>query len=75
MDKVEFRKSVKLGAVLRFDVQQSHRGRTSVRYEARVYSDVIDTGEEELVFSTQVTFVRVDDDGNKLALSELNEEK
>ena len=70
MDRVEFRKSVKLGAVLRFDVQQSRQGRTSVSYEAKVFSDVIDTGEEELVFSTQVIFVRVDDNGNKLALSE-----
>ena len=63
MDKMEFKKSVKLGTGLRFDVQQSHCGRTSVSCEARVYSDVIDTGEEELVFSTNVTFVRIDDGG------------
>ena len=70
MDKVEFRKSVKLGAVLRFDVQQCHVGRTSIRYDAKVYSDVIDTGEEELVFSTQLTFVRIDSEGNKLPLKD-----
>lgn len=70
MDKVEFRKSVKLGAVMRFEVQQTRVGKTSVQYEARVYSDVIDTGEEELVFTTHVTFVRVDEKGEKLAVTE-----
>lgn len=74
MDRVEFRKSVKLGAVLRFDVRQSRRGNSSVSYDARVYSDVIDTGEEELVFTTQITFVRVDDEGNKIALPEVGRE-
>jgi acyl-CoA hydrolase len=70
MDRVEFRKGVDKGAILRFDVQQAHRGATSVRYTINVYADSLDTGEEELVFTTQVSFVCLDAEGNKRALPE-----
>ena len=68
MDKVEFRKGVNKGAILRFSVERSHAGRTSAQYAVKVYADNIETGEEELVFTTHVTFVNVDDDGRKCAL-------
>ena len=41
---------------------------TSVRYGVRVFSDDIDTGKEELVFHTQVTFVCLDGSGSKTPL-------
>jgi len=68
MDRVEFRKGVNKGAILRFNVERSHTGRTSTQYAVRVYADNIETGEEELVFTTHVTFVNVDADGRKTAL-------
>lgn len=68
MERVEFRKGVDKGAILRFDVQRSHQGTTSVRYTVNVYADNIETGAEELVFSTHVTFVCLDANGNKSAL-------
>jgi len=65
MDKVEFKKSVKNGAVLRFEIQPAGRGTTSVRYQVVVFASSISGGKEEAVFSTTVTFVRIDEQGRK----------
>lgn len=68
MDGVEFRKSVRNGAILRFDVERTRVGNTSVQYTATVYADDIETGREEVVFTTRVTFVNVDAEGRKTPL-------
>ena len=70
MDKVEFRRSVRLGALLRFVARQSQRGTTSVQYEISVFADDLETGKEEQVFSTHVTFVCLDDKGSKIPVPE-----
>lgn len=70
MDKVEFRRSVRQGSILRFDVQRSARGDTSVTYTTKVFCDDIETGREENIFSTHVTFVCLDDEGAKQSLPE-----
>jgi len=44
MDRVEFHRSVRQGAVLRFDAQPTRRGTTSVQYEVNVYADDLATG-------------------------------
>ncbi len=64
MDRVEFTRSVRQGSVLRFDVNRCRKGNTSVQYEVTVYSDDLDSGQEEQVFSTHVTFVCLDAAGN-----------
>jgi acyl-CoA hydrolase len=69
MDKVEFRRAVHKGAILRFELEKSREGNTSVSYEVLVFADNIETGEEELVFSTHVSFVCVDEAGNKQPLN------
>jgi acyl-CoA hydrolase len=66
MDRVEFRRPVRGGAILRFDVQRSHTGTTSVQYSVNVFADDIDTGREDIVFSTHVTFVCLDGAGKKV---------
>ena len=68
MDRVEFTQGVHEGAILRFDIRKTGAGRTSVTYSAAVYADNIETGEEEQVFSTHVTFVCLDDRGAKRPL-------
>lgn len=68
MDSVEFRKAVHKGAILRFEIEKSSQGRTSVKYAVNVYADNIDTGEEEKVFSTHVSFVCLDSEGKKRRL-------
>jgi acyl-CoA hydrolase len=68
MDKVEFRRGVHQGTVLRFDAQESSRGNTSVEYAVAVYSDDLETGAEEAIFSTHIRFVCLDGKGVKTAL-------
>lgn len=68
LDKVEFRKRVKDGTVLTFDIVKARLGKTSVQYRVRVFCEDMDSGRIEEVFSTGITFVRVDARGRKRAL-------
>ncbi|MDD3528358.1 MAG: hotdog domain-containing protein [Gallionellaceae bacterium] len=70
MDRVEFRKSVRQGAILRFSVNRGEMGNSSVRYHVTVYCDDIDSGAEDAVFATTVTFVCLDDQGHKRAIAQ-----
>lgn len=65
MDQVEFRKSVREGTILLFDIERVQQGRTSVKYQVEVHSEDIDSGETATIFSTQVTFVCLDSSGRK----------
>lgn len=68
LGEVTFRKSVHPRAVLRFEAQKKRVGKTSVTYHVDVYRRDIETSDEEHVFHTDITFVRVDESGNKMAL-------
>lgn len=70
MDRVEFKRSVRQGALLRFKTVRHHTGRTSVQYTVTVYSDDLETGAEQQVFSTCVTFVCLNGKGHKTLLPE-----
>jgi len=62
MDKVEFKRSVREGAILKFTVDPRRVGTTSLTWEARVWR------KEEEIFSTRITLVRVDENGKKTPL-------
>lgn len=68
IDRAEFRNPAPLGAVLRFNMALDHQGRTSLRYNAQVHAMPEGEQQEKLIFSTTVTFVRVDSEGNKVPL-------
>jgi len=68
MDRVEFRKSIRSGTILAIDAVQSKRGVTSVSYEVEVFRKRLETGDQERVFTTTVTLVRVDEQGRKMSL-------
>jgi acyl-CoA hydrolase len=70
MDRVEFRKSVREGTILRFIVEPGRRGNTSVQYEVYVYRGDI-SEYDNLIFSTTVTLVHVDGEGGKIPLPPL----
>ncbi len=64
MDKVQFKKSITGGTILTFIVEKSGQGNSSVQYLVHVYRG--NGGfKNDLVFSTTVTFVRIDQDGKK----------
>ena len=68
MDRVEFHRGAHQGDVLRFTATESCRGNTSLTYAVHVFADDLETGAEEAVFSTCITFVRLDEQGCKLPL-------
>ncbi len=68
MDRVEFRQSARQGSILRFDAHKLTSGRTSAQYSVQVFRQDMNTGHETDMFYTKITFVRVDGEGNKIAL-------
>jgi acyl-CoA hydrolase len=68
MDRVEFRKSVRQGSLLRFQVDRKKAGKTSVRYTVNVFREDLVSGESTSIFSTSVTFVCLDEHGEKRVL-------
>ena len=66
MDKVEFRHGVGDGTILRIACEMTRLGKTSVTYQVRV-SDAKNTPHIP-VFQTNVTFVSVNDQGEKRAI-------
>ena len=70
MDRVEFRRSVKEGTILCFQIELSRRGNTSVQYQVVVYADDPATGSEISIFTTRVSVVCLDVQGKKRPLSD-----
>jgi len=68
MDRVEFKKSVKEGTILRVNVEKARQGTTSAQYRVRVFRHPAQEAQEDLIFSTQVTLVCIDEEGRKKAL-------
>ncbi len=66
MSEVTFHKSVHPKSVLRFETVRRRVGRTSVTYRVEVFRRHIASTEETGVFTTEITFVRVDANGGKL---------
>jgi acyl-CoA hydrolase len=64
MDRVEFRKSIRQGAILRLEANRQRVGTTSVGYLVEVF----DGPAPAPVFSTQITFVGLGPDGRKQPL-------
>jgi len=57
-------------SVLKFEINRTLKGNTSVTYDVKVYCDYIESGSEELVFDTNITFVNIDENGNKQTVQE-----
>lgn len=68
MDNVEFRHTVENGEVLRFEVNRTRLGVTSVHYHVQVFGSVRSENPDEVVFETGISFVSIDADGNKKAI-------
>lgn len=68
LDKVEFRRSVRKGTILKFIAEKTRAGKTSVQYHMKVFRGNSLDEENDLIFSTNVTYVRVDQEGRKIPL-------
>ena len=69
LDRVVFHKGAKDGDILRFNIFHERTGTTSITYRVDVTRRNLDTANEEDIFTTKITFVRVDQDGKKLKLT------
>lgn len=69
MDNSEFKYGVPNGSILRFHIEQQRVGTTSALYSVDVYADMPGHTEERLIFTNRVTFVAIDEDGNKTPLN------
>jgi len=65
MDKVSYKKRVELGSILLFNVEKEKTGKTSVTYRVAVSLASTLPADSSEIFSTLVTFVCIDKDGNK----------
>ncbi len=63
MEACRFKHRVENGSILRFHTQKMRQGTTSVTYNVAVYADAPGARSEKEVFSTAVTFVRLDEAG------------
>ena len=70
MDKIDFKTRVLNGSILRFYILPWKKGKTSITYQVEVFADEPAAPEEKKVFSTHVTFVSVNERGEKSALPE-----
>ena len=61
---VEFRYPIALGEILRFEVNETRKGKTSVEYQVRVFGEKQAAANTSL-FETSITFVNVLQDGSK----------
>lgn len=68
LDRVVFKKSVKEGAILKFIAEKTREGNTSVQYAVNVFQDNSEGDAKELIFTTHVTYVRIDEEGRKKAI-------
>ena len=68
LDKVEFRRSVKEGSILKFVIEKSKEGNTSIQYVVSVFRGNSEGDKKDLIFSTHVTYVRIDKEGRKIPL-------
>ena len=65
LDNVVFRKPIKVGYILCFEVVQCRIGTTSVEYRVEVFNAKEDVDSHHLLFETKIIFVNVDKTGKK----------
>lgn len=69
-DELVFKKPVKIGNILKIYGKVLKFGNTSVELYMEVRKHNVYTGEQETVTHTNVKFVRIDDEGNPIPISE-----
>ena len=70
IDELVFKKAVKVGNLLKVYGKILNFGTTSVSIYIEVRKHNVYNGNQEIVTHTNIKFVRIDDDGNPLAISD-----
>jgi acyl-CoA thioesterase YciA len=70
IDELIFKKPIKAGNIVKVYGEVKEFGNTSVTLYIEVRKHNVYTGKQEVVTHTNIKFVRIDDEGNPLAISE-----
>lgn len=70
IDELIFKKPIKAGNIVKVYGKVKEFGNTSVTLYIEVRKHNVYTGKQEVVTHTNIKFVRIDDEGNPLAISE-----
>jgi acyl-CoA thioesterase YciA len=70
IDKCVFKKPAREGSLLKIWGKVEHIGTTSIKLYLEARSFNVYTHEEDLILSTNITFVRIDEDGNPIPIAE-----
>jgi acyl-CoA hydrolase len=65
LDRVVFKHRIAGAQVLRFLVEESHLGNTSVEYLVKVHGTKVPKDRDKVLFETRITFVNVSESGKK----------
>ena len=71
LNEVTFKKSIKEGTILKFVINRTKIGFTSVQYYVEVFCSTKCQKKMDMVFSTHITFVNLDEKGNKKRLPDI----
>ena len=69
LDEVVFKKKVKVGYLIKVYAEVIRVGRTSIALNLEARRSVVEVGKEEVVASTIITFVQLDEDGKPSPLA------
>jgi acyl-CoA thioesterase YciA len=70
IDELVFKKPVKVGNLMKIYGKVIEFGRTSISIYIEVRRHNVYTGEQEVVTHTNIKFVRIDDEGNPIPISD-----
>ena len=70
VDELVFKKAVKVGSILKIYGKVVRFGNTSLELYMEMRKHNVYTGEQEIVTSTNMTFVRIDEEGNAIPISD-----
>ena len=70
IDKCIFKKSAKEGSLLKIYCELNDIGNTSATFDVEVRSYNVFKEEEAIILTTSMTFVRIDDEGGPIPISE-----
>jgi acyl-CoA thioesterase YciA len=75
IDELVFKKPVKIGNIIKVYAEVKEFGNTSVTMYIEVRKHNVYTGLQTVVTHTNIKFVRIDDEGNPLSISERVKER
>jgi acyl-CoA thioesterase YciA len=70
IDELVFKNPVKVGSIVKIYAKVKEFGNTSVTLYVEMRKHNVYTGKQEVVVFTNIKFVRIDEDGNPLPISE-----